>query len=158
MALAEEFSRWRQQLLDDVQKMLVDAIGSIRAPIRVVDVPFVIGTRGAVLAANDHAFLRLGLNAPATILSWSLAVTVAGASTSGTCVLDVLVGTTLTGATSICSSNRPSLTAQAERDDQPPTSWTTSIPDPRWIMVTVVSTDGTIEEAGLTLRMSVDAR
>lgn len=122
---------------------------------RVVDVAFVIGARGTALAANDHAFLRLGLNGVATIVSWSLAGTISGASASGTITVDVLTGQFFSGLSSICASNRPALTAQTERTDQNPTGWTTTIQDGQWVMAKVFSTGGTLEVVGLTLRCSV---
>lgn len=156
--LAEALKGWRAELLGDVQQMINRALGNLRAPARVVDVPLVIGSRGVVLAANDHVFLRLGLNGTATVLTWSLAGTVAGVSSARTCVIDVLTGVTLASVATICGGNRPALTAQAELADQPPTSWGVSIGDPIWLMAKVVSADGTLEEVSLTLRMAVDSR
>lgn len=122
---------------------------------RVVDVAFVIGARGTALAVNDHAFLRLGLNGVVTIVSWSLAGTVAGSSASGTVTVDVLTSSFFSGLSSICASNRPALTAQSERADQTPANWTTTIQDGQWIMAKVLSTGGTLEVVGLTLRCAV---
>lgn len=122
---------------------------------RVVDVAFVIGARGTALAVNDHAFLRLGLNGPVTVVSWSLAGTVGGSSASGTITVDVLTGLFFSGLSSICSANRPALTAQSERADQAPTNWGTTIQDGQWIMAKVLSTGGTLEVVSLTLRCAV---
>lgn len=124
---------------------------------RVVDVVFAIGARGTALVANDHAFLRLGLNGPVTIVSWSLAGTVGGSSTSGTITVDVLTGSFFSGLSSICASNRPALTAQSERSDQSPTGWTTTVQDGQWIMAKVLSTGGALEVIGLTLRCAVSS-
>lgn len=124
---------------------------------RVVDVVLLIGGRGTALAANDHVFFRLGLNGVVTVVSWSLAGTVSGSSVSGTITVDVLTGLFLSGVSSICASNRPALTAQAERADQAPTGWTTTIQDGQWIMAKVTSTGGTLEVVSLTLRCSVSS-
>lgn len=127
------------------------------ATTRVVDVAFVIGGRGTALAANDHVFLRLGLNGPVTVVSWSLAGTISGSSAAGTITVDVLAGFSLSTVSSICTLNRPSLAAQAELTDQAPTNWSTTIQDGRWIMARVLSTGGTLEVVGLTLRCSVSS-
>lgn len=150
MSLADDFRQWREGILSDVETM----IGAVRQ-VRVADVALAVGAPGSPLAVGDNVFLRLGLNGAATVLTFSLAATVAGAARSGTCVLDVLVGSTLAGAVSICGTNRPSLTAQAERPDLLPTSWVTTIPDPSWLLARVVSTDGVLEVVGLTLRVIV---
>lgn len=126
------------------------------ATARVVDVPMVIGGRGTALATSDHVFYRLGLNGTLTVLTWSLAGTVSGASIAGTITVDILVGSTLATVATICGGNKPTLTAQAERSDQAPaTDWTTSIADPRWIMAKVISTAGALEVVSLTLRCLV---
>jgi hypothetical protein len=122
---------------------------------RTVDVVFVLGATGVPLVAGDHVFLRLGLNGTATIINWSLAATVAGTPTSGNVQLAVEVGTTLATVASIVASAPPALTADIELNDQPPTTWTTAIADPSYVMVSVTSVDGTLEVVCLTLRVVV---
>jgi hypothetical protein len=122
---------------------------------RTVDVVFVLGATGVPLVAGDHVFLRLGLNGTATILSWSLAATVAGTPTAGNVEVDVLVGATLAAAVTIVASAPPELTADVELNDQPPTGWTTTIADPSWVLVSVTSVDGTLEVVSLMLRVTV---
>lgn len=161
MSLANDFAAWRQRILNDVQTMIAGAIGEVRAPIRVVDVPVVLGARGTPLTVGAQVFFRLGLNGQATVLTWSLGATVAGVASARTVQLDVLVGATLAAVATICGAagNRPQLAAQSERSDQPPTGWTTvAVADPSWMLVTVTSADGTIEVAGLTLRVAVSPR
>lgn len=161
MTLGGELKAWRQSILADVQGMILSAIGSIRPPARVVDVPIVLGAKGTPLAANTHVFFRLGLNGQATVLTWSVAATVAGVASARTIQLDVQVGATLAAVASICglAANRPHLTAQSELSDQLPTGWTSvTIADPSWVYVTVVSVDGTLEVVSLTLRVAVSPR
>lgn len=152
-------SAWRQNLLADVRSMIAAALGDARPPARIVDVPVVLGVRGTALAAGAHVFLRLGLNGQATVLTWSLAASVAGVSHSATVAVDVQTGTTLAGVATICSSGRPSLSAQAERSDIVPSGWSTvAIADPSWVYFSVLSPDGTVEVVSLTLRLAVSPR
>jgi hypothetical protein len=150
---------FRASILREAAQGMAQLMASQRRT-RIVDIPLIVGTRGVVLAVNDHVFFRLGLNGLVTVLTWSLAGTVAGASASGTIRIDVRVGATLAAAASICggTGNQPQLTAQAERADQTPTGWTTQIADSQWLEAIVASTGGTLEVAGLTLRCAVDTR
>lgn len=157
MSLGPEFLRFHDDILRKAEKRTLElmAAGSSSSSGRIVDVPIVLGAKGTALAVGDHAFLRLGLGGPATIISWSLAGTVGGTATAGTVQLDVLVGTTLAGVASIVSTNPPALSAVSEVHEQAPTLWTTSIADPSWLMAKVTSTGGTLEVVGLTLRLQV---
>lgn len=130
----------------------------IPKPVRVVDIPLVIGTNGIAIAVDDHVFFRLGLNGVVRIISWSLAVTVAGVATSGAITIDVQAGSTLATVASICGGSEPELTAQSELSDQSPSGWTVEIPDPQWLMAIVTAADGTLEVASLTLRALVIPR
>jgi hypothetical protein len=67
----------------------------------------------------------------------------------------VLAGPALVSAISICGGNQPGLAAASEIDDQVPMLWTTSLADPITMQAQVLSTDGIIETATLTLRVSV---
>lgn len=161
MSMNEEFDTWRAGILADVHEITARAIGSIHAPVRVVDIPIVLGARGSVLVVGTHVFLRLGLNGAAAVLTWSLGATVAGVASARSVQIDVQVGPTLLGLATMCgvAANRPQLIAQSERVDVVPTTWTSlAIPDPSWIYVTVMSVDGVIEVAGLTLRLAVSPR
>jgi hypothetical protein len=135
-----------------------EIIAAQAPPVRVVDVPLLMGASGFALVVDDHVFLRLGLNGPAQIVSWSLGATVAGVATASDCVIDVLAGATLATAATICGGNEPELNAQDELVEQPPTGWTTTLVDPSWLMAIVTSVDGTVEVASLTLRMVVFSR
>jgi hypothetical protein len=154
--------KFLEDLYAKVDRQVREILKTIDTPIRVVDIPLVLGTRGVVLAVNDHVFFRLGLNGTVNILTWSLAGTISGASASGTIRVDVQTGATLATVASICgagTTHQPQLTAQAELSDQVPTSWsTTQIDDPSWIKAIVASTGGTLEEVGLTLRATVAPR
>jgi hypothetical protein len=158
MPLVDTLQAWRHDLLRDVAQMIANSLGSYRAPIRVVNIPLVIGSRGVALAANDNVYFYLGLNGTLTIVSWSLAGMTSAASVSGTVTIDVLVGTTLATVASICGGSPPALSSQAELVGQLPTGWTTAIADPRWICAKISSVSGGLEEAALTLRCVVDAR
>jgi hypothetical protein len=147
-----------EDLYAKVDKQVREILKTIEQPIRVVDIPLVLGTRGVVLAVNDHVFFRLGLNGTVNILTWSLAGTISGASASGTIRVDVQTGATLATVATICgagTTHQPHLTAAAELSDQAPTSWTTQIDDPSWIQAIVASTGGTREVVSLTLRCAV---
>lgn len=124
--------------------------------LRIVNVPMVVGARGVPLAGGEFVFLRLGLNGPATVLSWSLAATVAGVTFPGSVTVDVLVGLSLGLAASICGGSPPRLAGQSELNDQVPLLWSTSIPDPSSLAMRVTAVDGILEQVGLTLRVSVD--
>jgi hypothetical protein len=146
---------FRDGILRDASAMAASLVGAQRTT-RIVDIPLVIGTRGVALAVNDHVFFRLGLNGTVTILTWSLAGTIAGASASGTITVDVMVGATLAAAATIAPTSKPTLTAQAELADQTPAaSWTLQIADPVWIKAIITSTGGTLEMVSLTLRCAV---
>jgi hypothetical protein len=90
MTLEAELARLRPDTLAEVQDMVAAAIGGIRRPVRVVDVVLIPLPTGSVLAVGDQVFFRLGLNGPLTIIAWSMAGTVGGASTAGTITVDVL--------------------------------------------------------------------
>jgi hypothetical protein len=157
MSLGPEFLRFHDDILRKAEKRTLEIMagGSSSSAGRIVDVPIVLGATGTPLAVGDHVFLRLGLGGPATVISWSLAATVGGVATASTVQLDVLVGATLATAASIVDSHPPALAAASEAHEQFPTGWTTSIPDPSWLRVSVTSADGTVELVGLTLRMQV---
>jgi hypothetical protein len=143
-----------------VEELVNRRIAALQA-IRVVNIPVVLGARGSALAAGAEIHFRLGLNGQATVLTWSLGATVAGVASARTVQLDVQVGATLAAVASICgaAANRPQLATQAERSDQLPSGWSSvTINDPSWLLVTVVSVDGTIEIASLTLRVAVSPR
>ncbi len=157
--LAAQRTAFRNGILRDAATAAAAMIGAAKPGVRIVDVPLVLGTRGVTLAVGDHVFFRLGLNGLVTILTWSLAGTVAGSSVAGTITVDVLVGATLSGVASIAGAHKPALAAVAELDDQAPAvDWTVQISDPRWIMAKVTSTGGTLEVVSLTLRCAVDSR
>lgn len=146
---------FRDGILRDAELRTNAIVGSQRA-FRVVDVVLIPIPNGSVLAVGDQVFFRLGLNGAATIIAWSMAGMVGGASAAGTITLDILVGATLATVTTICGTHKPALTAQAERADQAPaTDWTVQIPDPRWIVAKVTSTGGTLQAVSLTLRCGV---
>lgn len=129
------------------------------AAFRVVDVPVVLGARGAALVVGAHVFFRLGLNGKAYIQTWSLGATVAGVASNRSVTLDVQVGSTLATVASICGTNLPALATQSERADQPPTSWTLlTLADPTWVYVATTAVDGMIEVVSLTLRLAVSSR
>lgn len=153
MSLHTTGAAHKRSLLADIEELVTRRLSQVQSR-RIVNLPLVIGARGVPLAAGDHVFLRLGLDATVDIVSWSIAATVAGASHAGTCQLDVQVGATLAAAASICGFVRPSLTAAAERDEQAPTGWATSIADPSWLKAVVISADGTLEVVSLTLRLA----
>ncbi len=155
MTLAEAFTEWRTELLTAAEGMMAERFAAQQRHTRVVNVPLVLGARATPLQIGDHVFLRLGLNGAATILTWSIAATVGGVSQVGSCVLDVQAGSTLATTASICGTNRPTLAAAAELNDQPPTDWQVTIPDPSWVLVRVDSADGVLEVVGLTLRVIV---
>lgn len=138
--------------------MINRRIGALTS-LRVVDVPVVLGSRGTPLVVGAHIFFRLGLNGQATVLTWSMGATVAGLASARTVQLDVQVGATLATVTTICGgtfTNRPHLTAQSELSDQLPSGWSTvAIADPSWLLVPVISVDGTLEVVSLTLRLGV---
>jgi hypothetical protein len=152
------------RLLEDIYTRVADLVrdimSTIPTPVRVINIPLVLGSRGVALAVGDHIFFRLGLDGLVTILNWSLAGTVSGASALGTITLDILIGDTMLTLTTIIATTteRPLLTAAREAVEQPPgASWTTQITDPQWIMAKVTSTGGTLEEVSLTLRCKVDS-
>lgn len=156
MTLEAELARLRPDTLAEAQDMVAAAIGAIRRPAHIVDIVLVPIPTAATLQVGDQVYFRLGLNGVVTILAWSMAGTVGGASVAGTITLDILVGTTLATVATICGSHKPTLTAQAELADQTPaTDWTVQIPDPRWIVARVSSTGGTLEVVSLTLRCAV---
>lgn len=157
--LSARRNAFRNGILANAQANAAALLGSQQTAPRVVDVPVVLGGPGAPLTVGAHVFFRLGLNGQATIMTWSLAVTVAGATVSGSVTVDVLVGATMSTLASICSTSLPALVAQAELADRPPgVGWTVTIPDPSWMMVKVTATNGTIEVVSLTLRLSVTPR
>lgn len=157
--LAAKRDAFRNGILADARLMLVGMVAAIKPGIRVVDVPLLLGAQGVALTASNHVFFRLGLNGQATILTWSLAGTVAGASHTGTVTLDILVGSTVATVASICGTSKPALSAVAELADQvPAASWTVQISDPQWILVKPTAVDGTLEVVSLTLRCAVDSR
>ncbi|RPJ26591.1 MAG: hypothetical protein EHM35_14775 [Planctomycetaceae bacterium] len=124
---------------------------------RVVDVAFVLGSMGAPVVVGDHSFIRLGLNAPATIVNWSLAGTVTGASVSGSVAVDLKAGSTLATVVSITGGSPPTLVAQAERREVAPTAgWNETLPDPTWLMASISTTGGTLQVVSLTLRLLVE--
>lgn len=154
-----DFQAWRGDVLTDVQGMLETTVGSIRPPIRVVDVPVVLGAPGSPLTVGAHVLFRLGLNGETTILTWSLAGTIAGAGATSSMTLDILIGDTVATLASICAAALPALAAAAEASDQlPDPTWTVVIPDPSWVQVIVTATDGVVEVAALSLRLSVTPR
>jgi hypothetical protein len=124
---------------------------------RVVNIAFDLGVDDTPIATGTHLTFRLGLNGTARVLSWSLAGLIAGASTSGTAAVDVKVGTTVSGVTSICGGDEPELTSDTELTEQAVTgNWSPAIPDPRWVQARVISTSGTLERLLLTLRAIVE--
>jgi hypothetical protein len=152
----QDLQQWHDGILRTTEAMIAAAIANIRYT-RVVNVPIVVGVSGTPVAIGDHVFVRLGLNGAATIRQFSIAATVAGAAHSGSCRLDVRAGSSLASVSSICGSNFPNLSSQAELSDQSPTGWVTTIADAAWLYVVVTSTDGVLEVVGLTLRMVIDA-
>jgi hypothetical protein len=91
MGLTSDLKEWRDGILGDVQRMTSNVAAGIRLG-RVVDVVFVLGAPGTPLTVGTHVFLRVGLNGPATILSWAMGATVAGAAASGAITVDLLTG------------------------------------------------------------------
>lgn len=147
----------RNERIDAHIRKLLGTVPASQLTNRVVDLAFVLGSSGTELAVGDHAFVRVGLDGPAHVMSWSLAATVGGTPTSSSVVVDVLVGATLATAASICGTAEPELTSDVELNDQPPTGWSSVvIPDPSWVKAVVESADGTVEVVGLTLRLQVE--
>lgn len=122
---------------------------------RVVNVPFVFGVPATPAVAGAHLPIRLGLNGPATVVSWSLAATIGGVVSGGSCTVDVRAGLFLGTAASICGGSPPSLAGVGEVDDFVPVGWTPSISDPVWLVASLTSVDGLLEVIALTLRLSV---
>ena len=159
MPLAQQIAQFRQEILGAVQMMINDAVGRIRQPNRIVDLPFVIGTQGTALTTSQHLFVRLGLNGQATILTWSMAATVAGLPHSGSVTFDIQAGSTLATASSICGMTQPALASVIELNDQTPgTDWTITLSDAEWILVKPTTVDSVLEVVGLTLRLAVQSR
>lgn len=159
--LSARRARFRSGIVAEAEALANAKLGSIQAVARVVNIPIVLGAKGAALTAGTNVDFRLGLNGQANVLTWSLSAKVAGAPSARTAQLDVQVGATLATVGSICglAANRPQLAAQIERNDQLPTGWTTvTIADPSTILVTVISADGTVEVVSLTLRVAVSPR
>lgn len=133
--------------------------GRLVRPQRVVDIPITLGARGTPLAVGAHVFFRLGLNGSVTVLTWSVAATVAGVAHSGAVTLDVQTGATLATIASIAGTGHPLLSAASESSDHVPTGWTTTtIADPSWLYVSATAVDGTLEVVSLTLRVAVSPR
>lgn len=148
---------FRNGIIADVLEIMNKRLGAINLPVRIVDVVLPLGSRDTVLAGGEDQFLRLSLNGHGSILSWSLGGLRGGAPTAGSCTVDVLRGTSLGTLTSVCPSNPPSLTAQTERTEQPPTGWATDLPDPSWIFIRATAVDGVLEQVSLTLKVAVAA-
>jgi hypothetical protein len=125
------------------------------AQTRIVDVVFGFGARGAPLDGTEVGFLRLGLNGPATILSWSLAAMIGGIPAAGSVTVDVRAGGSLVTQSSITAGSPPQLTAQVERNDQVPVGWSTSLADPVTLLADVLAVDGVTEQIALTLRVAI---
>jgi hypothetical protein len=158
MGLTSDLKEWRDGILGDVQRMTSNVAAGIRLG-RVVDVVFVLGAPGTPLTVGTHVFLRVGLNGPATILSWAMGATVAGAAASGAITVDLLTGASLSSLASICGGAPPAFVSTDEQTEVLPTAaWTVTLPDPSWLMASVTAADGVLEEVGLTLRVSVDPR
>lgn len=158
-SLAAQRDAFRKGIIDEAVSRTASMLGAAKPGFRIVNVPLVVGSQGVALAANDHVFFRLGLNGIITILTWSLAGTIAGASASGTITLDIQVGASLATVATICGTHKPALAAVAEETDQiPANDWTVQLTDPNWILATVTSTGGTLEVISLTLRCAVDSR
>jgi hypothetical protein len=148
--------RFRSRLLSDAEAIMARRMGDLAPGVRIVDLVLPLGSRGAPLDGTEQTpAIRLGLNGTATILTWSLNSLIAGVPAAGSVTLDVLAGPSLATAASICGSNRPSLAAQVERNDQGPTSWSPTLLDPSTIMAVARAVDGVIEVATLTLRLAV---
>lgn len=158
MSLTTDLKEWRDGILTDVQRMTSTVAANIRFG-RVVDVVLVLGAEGTPLTTGMHVFLRMGLNGPATILSWSLGATVGGTPTAGALTVDLRAGATLATTATICGGAPPRLVGTAELVEQLPTvAWTTTLADPSWLMAVVTAVDGTLQVFGLTLRVAVDPR
>ena len=139
-----------------LETLPVGGTTTVAAVVRVVNLAFLLGTPGTPLAVGDYAFVRLGLNGPAEVLSWSMAALVGDTPTASDVVVDVLTGATLATLSSITGTAEPELTADIELTEQPITGWgTTAIVDPSWVQAIVESADGTVEVVGLTLRLRV---
>jgi hypothetical protein len=158
MGLTSDLKEWRDGILGDVQRMTSNVAAGIRLG-RVVDVVFVLGGPGTPLTVGAHVFFRIGLNGPATILSWAMGATVVGVPTSGAITVDLLAGASLSSLASLCGGAPPALAGTVEQTEVLPTAaWTVALPDPSWLMASVTAADGVLEEVGLTLRVSVDPR
>lgn len=125
------------------------------ATLRIVDIVFGFGTRGVPLDGTEVAFLRLGLNGPVTILSWSLAAMIGGIPSAGSVTVDVRAGLSLATQASITVGAPPQLVAQIELNEQVPLGWSTSLADPVTLLSDVLAVDGITEQIALTLRCSV---
>jgi hypothetical protein len=155
MDIAARRRAFREGVIRDAVQSATALLASQRR-VRIVDVVLVPLPTAATLQVGDNIYFRLGLNGIVTILAWSMAGEIANASASGTITVDILTGATLATVATICSSQKPTLTAQAERADQLPGNlWTVQIADPQWIMAKVTSTGGTLEVVSLTLRCAV---
>jgi hypothetical protein len=157
MTLTTDLKEWRDGILADVQRMTSSVAANIRIG-RVVDVVLVLGARGTPLVIGTHVFLRMGLNGPATILSWSMGATVGGTPTAGSLTVDLRADTSLGGLASICGGAPPNLAGSERTEVLPSATWTPVLPDPTWLMAVVTAADGVLEVVGLTLRVSVDPR
>jgi hypothetical protein len=147
--------QFRARLLSDARGMLDQRLGSLDAPVRIVDVPFVLGGPGTPLAGGEHAQLRLSLNGQATVLTWSLAATVASTAYAASVTVDVLNGPTTSALVSLCPTTPPQLAAQIELTEQPPTGWSLGVADPSWLVARVRAVDGVVEVVHLTLRLAI---
>jgi hypothetical protein len=149
----------RNERIDAHIRALLSTVGTTEATVtapRVVNVAFVLGAVGTPLVVGDHVFLQLGLGGTVTLLSWSMAGTVAGTPTASDVVIDVLAGATLATVVSMTGAATPELTADIELNDQPVSAWTFALlTDPSWVMALVTDADGTVEVVGLTLRVVV---
>jgi hypothetical protein len=122
---------------------------------RVVDIVFGFGARGTPLDGTEVAFLRLGLNGAATILSWSLAAMIGGIPAAGSVTVDVRAGDSLVTQASITAGTPPRLAAQVELNEQVPVGWSTSLTDPVTLLADVLAVDGVTEQIALTLRVAI---
>lgn len=122
---------------------------------RVVNIPFYMGADGTAIASGARVTFRLGLNATSTVISWSLAGFVNGASSSGTITVDVFAASSLGSLASITNGGAPALAPGTSLVEQDASGWNT-IPDPSWIQARVTSTGGTLHTVSLTLRVLVE--
>lgn len=122
---------------------------------RVVNIPFYLGADGTTITTGKRITFRLGLNATVTVISWSIAGFVSGASTSGSIAVDVFAASSLGSLASISNGDVPTLAPGTSLVEQDASGWT-PIPDPSWIQARVTSTGGTLHTVSLTLRALVE--